>query len=78
MIAPMTKCKTPSRLFNELEDHFGVDSRAKVAHILKVSPQRMNQIRVGKTPMSGNFILAIYDATGWSIEKIRDLAGVNK
>ena len=56
MIAPMTKCKTPSRLFNELEDHFGVDSRAKVAHILKVSPQRMNQIRAGETPMSGNFI----------------------
>lgn len=69
------KAPHPNKLLNALLAHFNLDVDYKLALVLGFSMSNMSRIRQGKVALSANMILAIYDKTGWSIERIRNLAG---
>lgn len=67
---------TISRLLNALLIHFNLDSDYKLSFLLGFSISILSRVRHRRTALSANMILAIYDKTGWSIEHIRELAGI--
>lgn len=73
---------TPSRLFNELMEHFGAHSYKQLNDYIGWHHNVISSIVSERSNMTSNHILAIYDATqsskrgGWSIEKIREVGGV--
>ena len=68
---------TPSRLFNTLCTELGVSCYGDLSRTLEFSCAYISGIMTKKLPISEAMILAIYDKTGWSIEHIRSLAGIN-
>ena len=58
-------------LINAVREEFNLPSDAHVAKFLKVSAPTISKLRHGVSRETADFILAVYDATGWSIEKIR-------
>lgn len=67
---------TPNRLINALEEHFDVTSDAKLAAILDIGDSTLSTVRHKSKAIDPMFILRVYDTTGWSIEHIRKLAGL--
>ncbi len=66
---------TPSRLLNELGDFLNTNKDIEVAAHLGISGSMLSKIRSGDNALTCNMVLRIYDVTGWSIERIRELAG---
>ncbi|MGI9136142.1 MAG: hypothetical protein ACR2JS_03660 [Candidatus Nanopelagicales bacterium] len=58
-------------LLDILKDELQLKNDAALAKELEVPPPVLSKIRHGKTPITPMLILKIYDASGWSIEKIR-------
>jgi len=66
------KTKTaPHPLFEAIKSEFDLPSDAYLARFLKVRPPAISKIRAKVAPITADFILTVYDATGWSIEEIR-------
>lgn len=72
----LQKATTPNRLFNALQEHFQLNSDIEVSKTIGVQQSYVGRLRRSYREISGNVILLIYDKTGWSIEKIRELAGM--
>lgn len=70
------RAATVGRLLNALLDHFNLDSDYRLSMRLGIVPSHLNKIRNGKASLNAAIVLAIYDEAGWSIEKIRKLAGI--
>ena len=68
---PLTATET--KLFTHLKKKFELRNSAELAKFLGVSPAGLSKIRHGVKPYTAEFILAVYDATGMSIEEIRRL-----
>ena len=68
---------TPNRLLNELAAFLQTKNDAALARKLKMSHASMTRIRGGSNDVSANIILRIYDLTGWTIEYIRQRAGMS-
>jgi len=66
---PLTAKET--KLFAHLKKKFELKSSAELAKFLSVSPAALSKIRHGVKPYTAEFILAVYDAAGMSIEEIR-------
>jgi plasmid maintenance system antidote protein VapI len=58
-------------LLDILKDELGLKYDAALSRELGISKPELSKIRHGKLKVKGDHILKIYDATGWSIEKIR-------
>ena len=58
-------------LFDILKDEFDLRSDSKLAEFLDIPKPALSKMRHGTMKISALHILRIYDATGWSIEKIR-------
>ena len=58
-------------LLDILKDELKLKSDSALAKELDVPPPVLSKIRHGKLAVNAVYILKIYDATGWSIEKIR-------
>lgn len=65
--------KLDNTLLDAIRDEFNLPSDAYVAKFLGVSSPTLSKLRHGINPVTAEFILAVYDATDWSIEKIRSL-----
>jgi DNA-binding transcriptional regulator YdaS (Cro superfamily) len=66
------KAKTaPHPLFEAIKSEFDLPSDAYLSRFLKVSAPSISKVRAGVAPITAEFILTVYDATGWSIEEIR-------
>lgn len=63
----------PHPLLDALRAEFNLKNDAALARFLEVQPPVVSKIRTGRLPVSADRILQVYDATGWSIEKIRGL-----
>jgi plasmid maintenance system antidote protein VapI len=63
--------KTEHDLLDILKDELDLKSDADLAEELGLAKPVLSKIRHGKVKISAGHILKIYDATGWSIEKIR-------
>lgn len=71
VMRPLTATET--RLFKYLKKHYGLKNSVQLAEFLGVSPAALSKIRHGVKPYTAEFVLAVYDATGMSIEDIRAL-----
>ena len=70
---------TPSKLLNALLLEFNLKTDRQLSIWLGYSsPSCICWIRHSQVDVGANLILRIYDFTGWSIEKIRNLAGIEK
>ena len=72
----LQKATTPNRLFNALQEHFQLASDVEVSNAIGVEKSYVGRLRRSYREISGNVILLIYDKTGWSVERIRELAGM--
>jgi plasmid maintenance system antidote protein VapI len=71
----MRNLKVPERkLFAYLFKKFKVKSDVELAEILYSSPAALSRIRNDHKNLTAKMILIIYDKTGLSIEKIRQMA----
>ena len=67
---------TPNRLINALLEELGLTADMRLGQALGYASSHLCEMRTGARPLNARFILAVYDLTGWSIEKIRALAGI--
>jgi plasmid maintenance system antidote protein VapI len=58
-------------LLDIIKEELGLKSDAALARELNITMPVISKIRHGKLKIGALHILRIYDATGWSIEKIR-------
>ena len=75
---PYPKSKTPNKLVNSLLDFCDVQRDINLCRILKIHHSSIVRYRKGEIGLSATLVLKVYDLTGWTIEKIRELAGVDK
>jgi DNA-binding transcriptional regulator YdaS (Cro superfamily) len=68
---PLTAKET--KLFTYLKKQYSLKNSVALAKFLNVSPAALSKIRHGVKPYTAEFVLAVYDATGLSIENIRRL-----
>lgn len=61
------------RLLDTIIAEFDLKNDAALAKFLDISPPSVSKIRSGYNKLGGDGILNVYDKTGWTIEKIRDL-----
>lgn len=71
----MSEPKYPNALLDHLRKIGLGDNDFAIAKKLNVTPPVISRIRSGKKRVSARVILAVYDATDLSIEKIRELMG---
>ncbi len=67
----MREILPPHDLLDILKDELEIKSDSKLAKELNITKPNLSKIRHGKMKVTALHILRIYDATGWSIEKIR-------
>jgi plasmid maintenance system antidote protein VapI len=67
----MREILPPHDLLDILKDELEIKSDSKLAKELNITKANLSKIRHGKMKVTSLHILRIYDATGWSIEKIR-------
>lgn len=65
--------RPPFLLVDTLRKELNLKTDARVAKLLKLPPSTISKWRHGTIDVSGDMILRVYDATGWSIERIREL-----
>jgi plasmid maintenance system antidote protein VapI len=65
--------RPPFLLVDTMIEELKLRTDARVAKLLKVPPSTISKWRHGTAKVSGDKILRVYDVTGWSIEKIREL-----
>jgi len=63
--------RIPHTLLDAIKDEFNLPSDAYLARFLEVSAPTISKIRAGTSAVTAEFILSVYDATDWSIERIR-------
>ena len=62
-------------LLDYLIEHMGFKNTRALSKHLGVTQGALSKIRYGVNKPSSDFILLVYDKTGMSIEKIRELIG---
>ena len=58
-------------LLDIIKDEFNLKNDRALAEFLDIQPSMVSKVRNGNTPVTAHMILIIYDATDWSIAKIR-------
>lgn len=64
--------QTTHPLLDAIKQEFKLPSDAYLARFLEVSAPMISKVRSGATPVTSDFILAVHDATDWSIKRIRE------
>lgn len=67
---------TPHRMLNVLQEALGVRSDYALAHKLSVGEDVISRIRNRKIRLTPFMMVRILDITGWSIEYLREVAGL--
>ena len=62
-------------LFDEIRKEFALKNDAALAKFLKIGIPIISKIRHGRVKFGAIHTLRVYDATNWSIEKIRSYLG---
>lgn len=66
----------PRKLLRAAAVEMGATSVSNMAEQLGFAPANMTRVIKRKQRLSGDLIVAIMDATGWSLPKVRELAGL--
>lgn len=67
---------TPLRLMSKTAELLGAYNWAALARILEVHPAVITRANKRQELISANIFVQIMDRTGWSIQRVRDLAGM--
>lgn len=63
--------RTSHPLLDAIKNEFKLTSDAYLAKFIGVSAPTISKMRTGTLSVTADFILAVYDATDWKIERIR-------
>ncbi len=69
---------TPNRILDALLDHWQLRNDAALSRRLGVAPPVISKFRHKRLPIGAAHLLHIMDATDWSLEQVRELAGMKK
>jgi plasmid maintenance system antidote protein VapI len=67
-----------SKLLDTIKADFNLKTDAEMAKFIKMPPSMISKLRSKSSLLTSEMILRIYDSTGWSIEKIRELWATQK
>lgn len=70
----MTK-KTTADLLDKIRQQLALKNDAALACELKISACNLSKVRNGKMPVGASILVRIHDATGLSLNQIRELMG---
>lgn len=68
---------TPHRLIGHLEEFFSIENDRLLGEKLFITQSQLNYLRNGKRNMSIEFLRTVSNVTGWGLEKILRLAGID-
>lgn len=66
----------PARLINAVAWDLKFETEERLAQYLGFDCGQMNRVRHKKSILSDSLMIKIMDATGWSLKKVRELAGL--
>jgi hypothetical protein len=63
---------TPNNdIFDIIRDEFGLKNDRELSEFLEITPSVLSRLRHGKMTFTPTYLLAVHDATDWSLDKIR-------
>lgn len=63
---------TPNNdIFDIIKDEFGLKNDRQLSEFLEITPSVLSRLRHGKMTFTPTYLLAVHDATDWSLDKIR-------
>ena len=63
---------TPNNdIFDIIKDEFGLKNDRQLSEFLEITPSVLSRLRHGKMTFTPTYLLAVHDATDWSLNKIR-------
>lgn len=68
----------PTRFMAKVEEKLGTKCDVELARTLQVTYTTIGQVRRRKIPISPTLMVRVHDLTGWSIDEIRNMAGIPK
>ena len=58
-------------IFDIIKDEFGLKNDRQMSEFLEITPSVLSRLRHGKMTFTPTYLLAVHDATDWSLDKIR-------
>jgi hypothetical protein len=63
---------TPNNdIFDIIKDEFKLRNDRELSEFLEITPSVLSRLRHGKMTFTPTYLLAVHDATDWSLDKIR-------
>lgn len=63
---------TPNNdIFDIIKDEFKLRNDRELSEFLEITPSVLSRLRHGKMTFTPTYLLAVHDATDWSLNKIR-------
>ena len=63
---------TPNNdIFDIIKDEFNIKNDRELSEFLEITPSVLSRLRHGKMTFTPTYLLAVHDATDWSLDKIR-------
>jgi hypothetical protein len=63
---------TPNNdIFDIIKDEFKLKNDRELSEFLEITPSVLSRLRHGKMTFTPTYLLAVHDATDWSLDKIR-------
>ncbi len=61
----------PNDIFDAIRSEFKIKNDRHLSEFLEITPSVLSRLRHGKMTFTPTYLLAVHDATDWSLEKIR-------
>jgi len=58
-------------IFDIIKDEFNLKNDRQLSEFLEITPSVLSRLRHGKMTFTPTYLLAVHDATDWSLDKIR-------
>ena len=58
-------------IFDIIKDEFNLKNDRELSEFLEITPSILSRLRHGKMTFTPTYLLAVHDATDWSLDKIR-------
>jgi hypothetical protein len=65
------KDNQPNDIFDAIRREFRMKNDRELSEFLEITPSVLSRLRHGKMTFTPTYLLAVHDATDWSLEKIR-------
>jgi hypothetical protein len=65
------KDNQPNDIFDAIRREFRMKNDRELSEFLEITPSVLSRLRHGKMTFTPTYLLAVHDATDWSLAKIR-------